>query len=85
MKLYIIHAINIILTILFIIFNVIITYNANLDDTLWLVPGLIVCGLIMMISFAIAITKKDLLSEVFFFINIILTLYYIYPIFYDFL
>ncbi|WP_277960406.1 type II toxin-antitoxin system antitoxin TsaA, partial [Staphylococcus warneri] len=61
------------------------TYNANLDDTLWLVPGLIVCGLIMMISFAIAITKKDLLSEVLFFINIILTLYYIYPIFYDFL
>ncbi|SKR87454.1 Uncharacterised protein [Mycobacteroides abscessus subsp. abscessus] len=85
MKLYIIHAINIILKILFIIFNVIITYNANLDDTLWLVPGLIVCGLIMMISFAIAITKKDLLSEVLFFINIILTLYYIYPIFYDFL
>ncbi|MCI2766509.1 type II toxin-antitoxin system antitoxin TsaA [Staphylococcus warneri] len=85
MKLYIIHAINIILTILFIIFNVIITYNANLDDTLWLVPGFIVCGLIMMISFAIAITKKDLLSEVLFFINIILTLYYIYPIFYDFL
>lgn len=85
MKLYIIHAINIILTILFINFNVIITYNANLDDTLWLVPGLIVCGLIMMISFAIAITKKDLLSEVLFFINIILTLYYIYPIFYDFL
>lgn len=85
MKLYIIHAINIILTILFIIFNVIITYSANLDDTLWLVPGLIVCGLIMMISFAIAITKKDLLSEVLFFINIILTLYYIYPIFYDFL
>lgn len=85
MKLYIIHAINIILTILFIIFNVIITYNANLDDTLWLVPGLIVCGLIMMISFTIAITIKDLLSEVLFFINIILTLYYIYPIFYDFL
>ena len=85
MKLYIIHAINIIITILFIIFNVIITYNTNLDYTLWLVPGLIVCGLIMMISFAIAITKKDLLSEVLFFINIILTLYYIYPIFYDFL
>lgn len=85
MKLYIIHAINIIITILFIIFNVIITYNTNLDDTLWLVPGLIVCGLIMMINFGIAISNKDLLSEVLFFINIILTLYYIYPIFYDFL
>jgi len=85
MKLYIIHAINIIITILFIIFNVIITYNTNLDDTLWLVPGLIVCGLIMMISFGIAISNKDLLREVLFFINIILTLYYIYPIFYDFL
>ncbi|MFI3133796.1 hypothetical protein QRX48_06820, partial [Staphylococcus warneri] len=38
-----------------------------------------------MISFGIAISNKDLLSEVLFFINIILTLYYIYPIFYDFL
>lgn len=85
MKRYILHAINIILTILLIIFNVIITYNTNLDETLWLVPGLIVCGLIMMISFTITITIKDLLSEVLFFINIILTLYYIYPIFYDFL
>ena len=85
MKRYIIHAINIILTILLIIFNVIITYDINLEETLWLVPGLIVCGLIMMISFTIAITIKDLLSEVLFFINIILTLYYIYPIFYDFL
>ncbi|MEX2948153.1 hypothetical protein ABH521_004890 [Staphylococcus warneri] len=85
MKRYIIHAINIILTILLIIFNVIITYDINLDETLWLVPGLIVCGLIMIISFTIAITIKDLLSEVLFFINIILTLYYIYPIFYDFL
>ena len=85
MKRYIIHAINIILTILLIIFNVIITYDINLEETLWLVPGLIVCGLIMIISFTIAITIKDLLSEVLFFINIILTLYYIYPIFYDFL
>lgn len=85
MKRYILHAINIILTILLIIFNVIITYNTNLDETLWLEPGLIVCGLIMMISFTITITIKDLLSEVLFFINIILTLYYIYPIFYDFL
>lgn len=85
MKRYIIHAINIILTILLIIFNVIITYDINLEETLWLVPGLIVCGLIMIISFTIAITIKDLLSEVLFFINIILTLYYIYPIFYAFL
>ncbi|MCD9065935.1 hypothetical protein WL766_06685 [Staphylococcus pasteuri] len=85
MKLYFLHVINILLTILFVIFNIVITNNTNLDDTLWLVPGLIVCGLIIIISLFIAISNKDLLSEILFFINIILTLYYIYPIFYDFL
>ncbi|MEJ7346039.1 hypothetical protein WL474_12265, partial [Staphylococcus haemolyticus] len=36
-------------------------------------------------SLIIAIIYTDLLSEILFFINIVLALYYIYPIFYDFL
>lgn len=85
MKIISINVINIILTILFIAFNVLITYNVNVDNHLWLIPGLCICGITLFTSLTIAIVYTDLLSEILFFINIVLTLYYIYPIFYDFL
>lgn len=85
MKIFSINVINILLTILFIAFNVLITYNANVDNQLWLIPGLCICGVALFTSLIIAIIYTDLLSEIIFFINIVLALYYIYPIFYDFL
>ncbi|MEQ6070218.1 hypothetical protein V2J36_05145 [Staphylococcus saccharolyticus] len=85
MKLIRINVINVILTILFMAFNVLITYNENIDNNLWLVPGLIICGITLLTSITIAIVYTDLFSEILFFINIILALYYIYPILYEFI
>ncbi|CAM4185643.1 hypothetical protein CD116_05940 [Staphylococcus schweitzeri] len=79
------NAINLVITIIFIIFNIMITYNKGLDDLCWLLPGIIICGSILIISFTIAMITKFWLSEILFFINIVLVLYYIYPIFYDFI
>lgn len=81
MKIISVNVINIILTVLFIAFNVLITYNANVDNHLWLIPGLCICGIALFTSLTIAIIYTDLLSEILFFINIVLALYYIYPIF----
>ncbi|HDJ2133910.1 TPA: hypothetical protein PPW39_001103 [Staphylococcus aureus] len=72
------NAINIVITTTFVIFNILITYNKDLDDLCWLLPGII-------ISFTIAMITKNWLSEILFFINIVLVLYYIYPIFYSFI
>ncbi|MEQ5995340.1 hypothetical protein V2K33_09620 [Staphylococcus saccharolyticus] len=85
MKLIRINVINVILTTLFMAFNVLITYNENIDNNLWLVPGLIICGITLLTSLTIAIVYTDLFSEILFFINIILALYYIYPILYEFI
>ena len=78
MKLNKANIFNLIFTILFFSFNILITYNANIDYKLWLIPGLAICGLTLVIIYS------DLFSEILFFINIILALYYIYPIFYEF-
>ncbi|HGT0932379.1 TPA: type II toxin-antitoxin system antitoxin TsaA, partial [Staphylococcus aureus] len=50
-----------------------------------LLPGIIICGVILIVSFTIAMITKNWLSEILFFINIVLVLYYIYPIFYSFI
>ncbi|GJF70023.1 hypothetical protein SA19142_12230 [Staphylococcus argenteus] len=75
------NAINLVITIIFAIFNIMITYNKDLDDLCWLLPGIIICGSILIVSFTIAMITKFWLSEILFFINIVLVLYYIYPIF----
>ncbi|SBE93771.1 membrane protein [Staphylococcus aureus] len=75
------NAINIVITTTFVIFNILITYN----DLCWLLPGIIICGVILIVSFTIAMITKNWLSEILFFINIVLVLYYIYPIFYSFI
>ena len=74
------NAINIVITTTFVIFNILITYNKDLDDLCWLLPGVI-----LIVSFTIAMITKNWLSEILFFINIALVLYYIYPIFYSFI
>ena len=74
------NAINIVITTTFVIFNILITYNKDLDDLCWLLPGII-----LIVSFTIAMITKNWLSEILFFINIVLVLYYIYPIFYSFI
>ncbi|HEA2718227.1 TPA: hypothetical protein SK677_001323 [Staphylococcus aureus] len=78
------NAINIVITTTFVIFNILITYNKDLDDLCWLLPGIIICGVILIVSFTIAMITKNWLSEILFFINIVLVLYYIYPIFYKY-
>ena len=65
MKIFSINVINILLTILFIAFNVLITYNANVDNQLWLIPGLCIC-VALFTSLIIAIIYTDLLSEIIF-------------------
>ncbi|MDQ6129150.1 type II toxin-antitoxin system antitoxin TsaA [Staphylococcus epidermidis] len=89
MKLNKANIFNLIFTILFFSFNILITYNANIDYKLWLIPGLAICGLAicgfaLFSSLTLVIIYSDLFSEILFFINIILALYYIYPIFYEF-
>ena len=37
--------INIFMTLLFLGFNIIVTYNADLDDFFWLIPGLTISGI----------------------------------------
>ncbi|MCC3698476.1 hypothetical protein LLE82_10360 [Staphylococcus epidermidis] len=66
------------------LFNILIHYNANIDYKLWLIPGLAICGFALFSSLTLVIIYSDLFSEILFFINIILALYYIYPIFYEF-
>ena len=44
MKLNKANIFNLIFTILFFTFNILITYNANIDYKLWLIPGLAICG-----------------------------------------
>ena len=44
MKLNKANIFNLIFTILFFSFNILITYNANIDYKLWLIPGLAICG-----------------------------------------
>ncbi|HDY4546534.1 TPA: hypothetical protein RQT70_000266 [Staphylococcus aureus] len=75
------NAINIVITTTFVIFNIL----KDLDDLCWLLPGIIICGVILIVSFTIAMITKNWLSEILFFINIVLVLYYIYPIFYSFI
>ena len=84
MKLNKANVFNSIFTILFFTFNILITYNANIDYKLWLIPGLAICGFALFSSLTLVIIYSDLFSEILFFINIILALYYIYPIFYEF-
>lgn len=84
MKLNKANIFNLIFTILFFSFNILITYNANIDYKLWLIPGLVICGFALFSSLTLVIIYSDLFSEILFFINIILALYYIYPIFYEF-
>lgn len=83
MKISKLSIINIIFTIIFAIFNIAITYNQHWDNVFWLLPGIIICSFILIATFFVAMIAKDLLSELLFLINIVLTLYYIYPIFYD--
>ncbi|WP_260981909.1 type II toxin-antitoxin system antitoxin TsaA [Staphylococcus epidermidis] len=84
MKLNKTNIFNLIFTILFFSFNILITYNANIDYKLWLIPGLAICSFALFSSLTLVIIYSDLFSEILFFINIILALYYIYPIFYEF-
>ncbi|RLY63733.1 type II toxin-antitoxin system antitoxin TsaA [Staphylococcus epidermidis] len=84
MKLNKANIFNLIFTILFFSFNILITYNANIDYKLWLISGLAICGFALFSSLTLVIIYSDLFSEILFFINIILALYYIYPIFYEF-
>ncbi len=39
------NAINIVITTTFVIFNILITYNKDLDHLCWLLPGIIICGM----------------------------------------
>ncbi|WP_180531670.1 type II toxin-antitoxin system antitoxin TsaA [Staphylococcus haemolyticus] len=76
--------INIFITLLFLCFNIIVTYNAELDDFFWLIPGLTISGITIVLSLSTALICKNLVSEVIFLINIAMLLYYIYPIVYTF-
>ena len=76
--------INIFITLLFLGFNIIVTYNAGLDDFFWLIPGLTISGITIVLSLSTALICKNLVSEVIFLINIAMLLYYIYPIVYTF-
>ena len=60
------NAINLVITIIFAIFNIMITYNKDLDDLCWLLPGIIICGSILIVSFTIAMITKFWLSEILF-------------------
>lgn len=75
---------NIVMTIAFLGFNIIVTYYPKLDDFFWLIPGLIVSGIIIIISLSTAAVYKNLVSEIIFLINIVLLLYYLYPLIYNF-
>lgn len=76
--------INIIITLLFLGFNITVTYFPKLDDYFWLIPGLIICGLTISFSLIAAILDKNLISEIIFLTNLIIFLYYIYPLIYNF-
>ncbi|OHP61764.1 hypothetical protein HMPREF2627_04150 [Staphylococcus sp. HMSC061F10] len=76
--------INIFMTLLFLGFNIIVTYNADLDDFFWLIPGLTISGITIVLSLSTALICKNLVSEVIFLINIVMLLYYIYPMVYTF-
>lgn len=76
--------INIFITLLFLGFNIIVTYNAGLDDFFWLIPGLTISGITIVLSLSTALICKNLVSEVVFLINIVMLLYYIYPMVYTF-
>ncbi|UDI78803.1 hypothetical protein HYI43_09645 [Staphylococcus taiwanensis] len=76
--------INIFMTLVFLGFNIIVTYYPNLDDFFWLVPGLIISGITIILSLVTAMICKSLISEVIFLVNIVLLLYYIYPLIYTF-
>ncbi|WP_154836546.1 type II toxin-antitoxin system antitoxin TsaA [Staphylococcus sp. Marseille-Q1834] len=75
---------NIVMTIVFLGFNIIVTYYPKLDDFFWLIPGLIVSSIIIIISLSTATIYKNLVSEIIFLINIVLLLYYLYPLIYNF-
>ena len=42
--------INIFMTLLFLGFNIIVTYNADLDDFFWLIPGLTISGITIVLA-----------------------------------
>ncbi|PNZ67888.1 hypothetical protein E2556_07815 [Staphylococcus croceilyticus] len=75
---------NIVMTIAFLGFNIIVTYYPKLDDFFWLIPGLIVSGIIIIVSLSTVAISKNLVSEIIFLINIVLLLYYLYPLIYNF-
>ncbi|PNZ24530.1 membrane protein [Staphylococcus petrasii] len=75
---------NIVMTIAFLGFNIIVTYYPKLDDFFWLIPGLIVSSIIIIVSLSTAAVYKNLVSEIIFLINIVLLLYYLYPLIYNF-
>ncbi|WP_416346226.1 type II toxin-antitoxin system antitoxin TsaA [Staphylococcus sp. SUC_1.2] len=76
--------INIMITLLFLGFNITVTYFPKLDDYFWLIPGLIICDLTISFSLIAAILDKNLISEIIFLTNLIIFLYYIYPLIYNF-
>ncbi|WP_408642056.1 type II toxin-antitoxin system antitoxin TsaA [Staphylococcus caledonicus] len=84
MKINKIFWLNIFMTILFLGFNVIVTYYPELDDYFWLVPGLVISGIAIILSLTIAIMCKNLINEIIFLVNVILLLYYVYPLIYTF-
>ncbi len=55
------NAINIVITTTFVIFNILITYNKDLDDLCWLLPGIIIC-VILIVSFTIAMITEKLVK-----------------------
>ena len=85
MKIFSINVINILLTILFIAFNVLITYNANVDNQLWLIPGLCICGVALFTSLIIAIIYTDLLKRNYIFHKYCISTLLYLSYFYDFL
>ena len=52
--------INIMITLLFLGFNITVTYFPKLDDYFWLIPGLIICGLTISFSLIAVILDKTL-------------------------
>ncbi|PTE69095.1 hypothetical protein BUY46_05110 [Staphylococcus devriesei] len=84
MKINKIFWLNIFMTILFLGFNVIVTYYPELDDYFWLVPGLVISGIAIILILTIAIMCKNLINEIIFLVNVILLLYYVYPLIYTF-
>ena len=54
------------ITLLFLGFNITVTYFPKLDDYFWLIPGLIICGLTISFSLIAAILDKNLISEIIF-------------------